>query len=156
MTHSTIAKARIADFPDVATLFRSYAATLPVDLGHQGFENELAELPGRYAPPGGALLIARGGSGAPLGCIALRTLTEDAGEVKRLYVLATARGSGVGRGLVAAIIEEARGLGYRELKLDTLSNMREAISLYRSFGFRPIPPYGSHPYDGLVCLGMTL
>lgn len=151
----TLTPASADDVADVAALFRAYAATLAVDLGPQGFEEELARLPGAYAPPRGALLLARG-DGAAIGCIALRPLTESACEVKRLYVRPDARGTGLGKALVAAILDEAARLGYHEIKLDTLEQMTPAIALYRGFGFTPIPPYGSHPYEGLVCLGKRL
>jgi GNAT superfamily N-acetyltransferase len=152
----TVSTAGPGDLSDVARLFRDYAAALPVDLNAQGFVEELAALPGAYAPPRGVLLLARAGDGAALGCVALRPLDKATGEVKRLYVSPTARGKGVGRALVGALIETARRRGYRELKLDTLDHMQAAIALYRSFGFAPIPAYGSHPYAGLVCLGKTL
>jgi GNAT superfamily N-acetyltransferase len=144
-----------ADMEDVATLFREYAASLEYDLAPQGFHEELASLPGIYAPPGGALFLARRG-GEVLGSIALKPLEPGAAEVKRLYLRPGARGMGVGRALVEAVIAEAARLGYREIKLDTLPRMAAAIALYASFGFEPIAPYGSHPYPGLVCLGKRL
>jgi len=145
MKRFTIAPAGAADLPAVAELFQEYAAALPVDLGAQGFIEELAELPGSYKAPRGTLLLARFDGGDACGCVALRPLTENACEVKRLYVSPSARGAGIGRALVSALLSEARHLGYREVKLDTLSNMIEAISLYRSFGFRPIPPTARTP-----------
>lgn len=145
-----------ADLPDVADLFRAYAAALPVDLNAQRFIEELAGLPGAYAPPRGALLLARAPDGESLGCIALRKLDARACEVKRLYVAPAARGLGLGRALVNALAAEAQRLGYSEMKLDTLPEMAAAIALYRSLGFAPIPPYGSHPYPGLICLGKPL
>lgn len=144
-----------ADLPDLIAFFRDYAAGLPVDLGPQGFAHELARLPGAYAAPHGALLIARIDARAA-GCIALRRLDAGACELKRLYVTPHARRSGLGKALVASMIEEARRLGYCQMKLDTLKHMQAAIALYRSFGFTPVPPYGSHPYPGLVCLGREL
>jgi putative acetyltransferase len=148
----TIAPAETGELADAAALFRAYAAALDVDLGFQGFEQELADLPGAYAPPQGALLLARGEDDA-LGCIALRRLDESACEMKRLYVRPAARGTGLGRALVAAVLAEAARLGYREIKLDTLPQLDAAIALYRSFGFQPIPPYGDHPYEGTLCFG---
>ena len=152
----TIAPAEPGDLADVAALFRAYAAALDIDLGVQGFEQELAELPGAYAPPRGALLLARGEDGVALGCIALRPLSEDACEMKRLYVLPGGRGTGLGKALVAAVLAEATRLGYREIKLDTLPELKEAIALYCRFGFQPIPPYGDHPYKGTLCFGKAL
>jgi GNAT superfamily N-acetyltransferase len=156
MTQFTVAPAGPADLADVAALFRAYAAALPLDLGPQGFDHELADLPGAYAAPQGALLLARDQDGAALGCIALRPLTETACEVKRLFVRPDGRGGGTGKALVGAILIEAAWLGYREVVLDTLQHMHGAIALYRSFGFARIPPYGTHPYEGLVCFGKTL
>ena len=149
----TIAPAEPGDLADVAALFRAYAAALHIDLGVQGFEQELAELPGAYAPPHGALLLARGEEGAALGCVAIRRLDGLACEMKRLYVCPEARGTGLGRALVAAVLAEAPRLSYRQIKLDTLPQLGEAIALYRNFGFQPIPPYGDHPYEGTICFG---
>ncbi len=101
-------------------------------------------------------MLAHRNDGTALGCIALRPLTETVGEVKRLYVQPEVRGGGLGKALVGAILIEAARLGYREVVLDTLQHMHGAIALYRSFGFVPIPPYGTHPYEGLVCFGKAL
>lgn len=152
----TIAPAERGDLHDTAALFRAYAAALDVDLCFQGFERELAELPGAYAPPRGALLLARGEDGAALGCIALRPLDANACELKRLYVRPETRGTGLGRALVGAILAEATRLGYREIKLDTLPQLKEAMALYRSFGFQPVTPFGVHPYEGTLCFGKAL
>lgn len=152
-----IAPARVSDLADVAALFRAYAESLPVDLSHQGFADELERLPGAYAPPKGTLLLARAADGTALGVIGLRPLTEDGvAEVKRLYVRPQARGLGLGRALVAALLEEAARLGHREVRLDTLPHMESAIALYRSFGFAPVAPYGSYPFEGLLCFGRRL
>jgi len=150
-----IAAAGEADFAQVASLFGQYAASLPVDLNRQGFAEETAHLPGPYAPPDGALLLASK-NGDVLGCIALKRLAPDVAEIKRLYVVQQGRGLGVGKALVAAILKEAARLGYREIKLDTLPHMTQAIALYRGFGFAPIAPYGSFPYPGLLCFGRSL
>jgi GNAT superfamily N-acetyltransferase len=144
------------DMAEVAALFGDYARMLGVELCFQGFAEELAGLPAPYAPPDGALLLARDMTGAALGVIALKPLGEGVGEIKRLYVRPEGRGLGLGRALAAAIIEQARRIGYRELKLDTLPKLEGAITLYRGFGFRPIAPYGSHPYPGLLCFGLKL
>ncbi len=139
-----------------AALFHAYAAALPIDLAPQGFQQELASLPGLYAPPAGELLLAKRGDHV-LGCIALKPLeTPRIAEIKRLFVRPQARGAGVGKALVAAIVEAARAAGYAEIKLDTLPQMAGAIALYKAAGFAPIPPYGSHPYPGLVTLGKQL
>jgi ribosomal protein S18 acetylase RimI-like enzyme len=151
-----IAEAAPADLADVAALFRAYAAELPVDLALQGFELELARLPGDYAPPKGAILIARGADAAALGCIGLRPLDDRICEMKRLYVQAAARQTGLGKALATAVIEAARQRGYREMKLDTLPQLKQAIALYRILGFGPIAPYGDHPYEGTLCFGRML
>lgn len=155
MTHFIIARAAPCDLADIERLFRAYAAALPVDLDAQRFIEELARLPGAYAPPRGVLLLARARDGRPLGCIALRPLDGVACEVKRLYVVPETRGLGIGRALIEALTEEARCIGYREMKLDTLPEMIAAVTLYRSLGFTLIEPYGSHPYPGLICLGKS-
>lgn len=144
-----------ADFAQAASLFRQYAASLPVDLDRQGFAEEIARLPGPYAPRDGALLLACK-DGDVLGCIALKRLAPEVAEIKRLYVVQHGRGLGVGKALVTAVVKEAVRLGYQEIKLDTLPQMGAAIALYRSFGFAPIAPYGSFPYPGLLCFGRSL
>ena len=153
----TIAPARSTiELTSTAALFRAYAKTLPVDLAPQGFSQELASLPGLYAPPTGELLLAKRGDHV-LGCIALKPLEPPAiAEIKRLFVRPQARGKGVGKALVEAAIITAQRLGYGEIKLDTLPEMTGAIALYKAAGFASIPPYGSHPYPGLVTLGKKL
>lgn len=139
-----------------AALFRAYAASLPVDLAPQGFSQELEALPGIYGPPAGELLLAKRGDHV-LGCIALKALEPPrVAEIKRLFVRTQARKAGVGQALVAAAIACARQLGYGEIKLDTLAGMDGAIALYKRNGFVPVPAYGSHPYPGLVTLGLIL
>jgi GNAT superfamily N-acetyltransferase len=144
-----------ADLPLVRELFREYADTLGVDLCFQGFEAELAELPGRYAPPVGRLLLASA-SGTVLGCVALRPLSESVGEMKRLYVRPAARGLGAGRALAERVIAEARSIGYHRLCLDTLPSMAAAVRLYESLGFRDVPPYCHNPVPGARYLGLDL
>ncbi len=101
------------DLQAVADLFRAYAASLDIDLAYQEFASELAGLPGKYAPPRGMLLLARDEAGAALGCVGLRPLEQETvGEIKRLYILPSARGLGLGRALAEAAIKQARLLGY--------------------------------------------
>jgi len=100
----------------------------------------IAALPAPYVPPAGGLWLAWDGLDA-LGCVALRPLTQDTAEVKRMYVRPGSRGSGIGRALAERVVVEARALGYERLRLGTLTTMQAAQSLYASLGFRPIPPY---------------
>ncbi|MBY8826164.1 GNAT family N-acetyltransferase [Sphingomonas colocasiae] len=145
------------DLADVAALFRAYAASLDVDLAYQDFADELAGLPGRYAPPMGALLIARNGEGAPLGCIALRPMKNPACcEMKRLFVAPAGRGLGLGRRLADALIAVAKELGYREMWLDTLPSMAAAQSLYRTMGFVVVDPYYASPVAGTLFMRRML
>jgi len=141
----TIAPARPSDLDDIRALFRAYEASLAIDLCFQGFEEELASLPGKYAQPKGALLIARSPSGEALGCIALRPLEGEACEMKRLYVSPDARGLGLGAALVAAIMQQGRKAGYTAMRLDTLPSMTSAIKLYEAAGFAAIPRYYGTP-----------
>lgn len=146
-----------ADLEDVAALFRAYAASLPVDLGYQGFEAELAGLPGKYAPPAGSLLIARAPSGEALGCVAMRPIeAESICEMKRLYVTPASRGMGLGSALVQAIVERARDAGYREMRLDTLPTMQAARAMYAQAGFREIDAYYPTPVEGTIFLALPL
>jgi ribosomal protein S18 acetylase RimI-like enzyme len=146
-----------ADLDIVKRLFTAYASALGIDLSYQGFEAELAGLPGKYAAPAGALLIARGTDSEPLGCVALRPIAPDGCcEMKRLYVSPRARGLGLGKALVDAVIAEATRIGYREMRLDTLPTMGEAISLYRKAGFLPIAPYYETPVAGTIFMGRRL
>jgi putative acetyltransferase len=145
-------------------LFLEYATWLDVDLCFQGFDAELAALPGAYAPPSGRLLLA-GARGPAFGCVALRPLdaaTHDAanapraGEVKRLYVQPGQRGRRWGHRLAEAVIAEAVGIGYRELKLDTLAWMTPARALYAELGFRECRPYYVNPLPDVVYMSLQL
>jgi putative acetyltransferase len=150
-----------ADIASARCLFEEYAAALGVDLCFQGFADELAGLPGDYAPPWGCLLLARRGS-VDVGCVALRHLRDPAdepsalGEIKRLHVRPSARGGGLGRALMEAIVQHARAIGYRELRLDTLATMGEARALYASLGFRECDPYCDNPIPGATWMALPL
>lgn len=152
--------ARVAtplDLGDIASLFRDYAASLDVDLAYQNFESELASLPGKYAPPAGALLLARHFDGTALGCVALRALDgHPVCEMKRLFVVPGARGMNLGRALVEAVLAEARHLGYREMRLDSLPSMAAAMGLYRSLGFVEMLPYYASPIEGTTFMRLQL
>lgn len=142
------------DIPFVRQLFREYAAGLGVDLCFQGFETELATLPGKYAPPRGRLMLAW--EGGAVGCVALRPIDDTSCEMKRLYVQPQARARRLGRSLANRICREAREAGYQRICLDTLPTMTEAIRLYSSLGFRPVEPYVFNPVEGALFLGLDL
>jgi epoxyqueuosine reductase len=148
-----IAPAGLDDLPAVRSLFQEYEADLPFDLSFQNFEQELAALPGRYAPPGGRMLLARN-NGVFVGCVALRQIGEGTCEMKRLFVQPGRRGKGIGRALAQAIIEQARQIGYKRIRLDTV--LEPARCLYRSLGFREIPPYQHVPVAGVVFMELEL
>ena len=136
-------------------LFGEYAVLVAEALCFQNFDAELAALPGEYAPPGGVLLIARDGD-APAGCVALRRLDAGSGEMKRMYVREAYRGSGLGRRLAVAVIEEARKRGYTRVLLDTLPKLAPAIALYRDLGFRKTAPCLASPTPGALCFELRL
>jgi putative acetyltransferase len=145
-----------ADIEFARALFVEYARWLKVDLCFQGFDEELRTLPGAYAPPRGRLLLAWHQADA-FACIALRPLADPAvGEVKRLYVQPERRGEGCGRRLVAALLADARAIGYEELKLDTLDWMNAARALYEEAGFRACAPYYANPLPGVVYMSLRL
>jgi ribosomal protein S18 acetylase RimI-like enzyme len=136
------------DYADAARVIRAYAKSLPFPLDFQGFDREIADLAAEYGPPTGELLIARRAAAETLGCVGVRPLAGDACEMKRLYVLPTARGLGLGRTLAVRIIDAARHLGYRRMRLDTIQTMAPAMALYRSLGFLEIPAYYDNPVPG--------
>ena len=153
---NTIREATSAtDIAQVRELFLEYQSTLGVDLCFQGFAEELASLPGHYARPAGRLLLAANG-GLALGVVALRPIQSADCEMKRLYVRASGRGTGLGRLLTEALIKEARLAGYRRVLLDTLPTMTEAQALYRSMGFVEIPAYCHNPIAGSRYMARSL
>jgi GNAT superfamily N-acetyltransferase len=144
-----------APLDEVKTLLREYPSQIPVPLEVEDFEAWLASLPGPYAPPRGRLLVVRYG-GESAGCVALRPLDDETGEVKRLYVREQFRGLGLARALVQALIDTAHDVGYTRLRLDTHDSMIPAQALYRSFGFREIEQYWDHPIPNVVFFELTL
>lgn len=144
------------DLDDARALFKEYEAGLGISLCFQNFAEELANLPGDYAPPRGRLLLAREYDQL-LGCIALRPVGPTTCEMKRLFVRPEHRDRRLGRVLVEAIIEEARKIGYTHMRLDTISGkMDRAIALYRSLGFAEIPPYYHTPVDTTTFMELDL
>jgi ribosomal protein S18 acetylase RimI-like enzyme len=144
------------DLAAARRLFRAYSDWLAVDLGFQDFEQELASLPGAYAPPQGRLLLAKV-AGDAAGCVALRPLEPGICEMKRLWVEPGFAGAGLGRELALAIIQAARDAGYRRMRLDTMpARMPAAQHLYGTLGFREIPPYYHNPLEGVVMLELAL
>lgn len=144
-----------AELETLRELFREYQQWLDVDLCFQGFEAELAGLPGAYVPPRGGLWLARV-EGQVAGCIALRPLEAGLCEMKRLWIRPDFRGLGLGRRLAETAIRAARAGGYEAMCLDTLGNMAEAHALYESLGFREIPAYYDNPLEDVRYLRLEL
>ena len=140
---------------EVKQLFLEYAQSLKIDLAFQDFERELNSLPGKYAPSEGALILALVDEKAA-GCIALRKISEDTCEMKRLYVRNDYRGLGIGRRLISMIIEEAVKINYQYIRLDTLPTMKKAQDLYISLGFYDIEPYVYNPIKGTRFMELKL
>ncbi len=152
-----IRQASTTDEYDVAaTLFKAYAEWLGFSLCFQGFDQELLDLPGRYGPPDGYLLIAWAGS-EPVGCGAIKRQDDRTCEMKRLYLDVSIRGRGVGRRIAEALIREALSIGYERIRLDTIGErMKTAVGLYKSLGFREIPAYYFNPEPGVVYMELDL
>lgn len=144
-----------AQLPTVRELFTEYANSLDLDLRFQSFDCELAELPGKYAPPEGRLFLAMEHEQSA-GCVALRKIGEGTCEMKRLYVRPAFRGKRLGRALADVVIAAAREIGYERMRLDTLSSMTAAIALYESLGFQRIAPYYDNPSGTAVFMELKL
>jgi GNAT superfamily N-acetyltransferase len=139
----------------IRKLFEEYAESLGFDLSFQNFNEELANLPGEYAPPTGRLLLATYQSEAA-GCVALRRLSEGVCEMKRLYVRPQFRRQGIGRALAEAAIEQAKKVGYGRMRLDTVPSMNAARMIYTSLRFGEIDPYRHNPIEGAVFMELAL
>lgn len=150
-----IAAETAAQVAEARGLFNAYAATRPNDPALADFPEEIAALPGSYAPPEGALLVAYRAD-EPVGCVALRRLDAQTCEMKRLFVLPTARGCRLGRRLAEAILDAARTRGYRRMRLDSIPSMQAAQALYRSLGFYEISPYRNNPNPGTTYMEKLL
>jgi putative acetyltransferase len=137
-------------------LFLEYAQSLGFSLCFQNFDQELAALPGEYAPPDGRLLLAEQ-AGKLAGCVALHKIEPAICEMKRLYVRPEFRGKSLGRALAERIIAEARRIGYQRMRLDTVEPvMKDAVAMYRKLGFREISPYCSNPMAGAMYMELQL
>ncbi len=144
------------DLPRIRQLVREYVEWIALDLAFQEIDAEIDGLPGDYAPPRGVLLVACPEGGESVAMIALRPLDEDLAEMKRLYVSPSARGQGLARALILRLVEEARALGYEEIRLDTLPMMGDAQGLYLALGFRDIAPYYDTPIVGTRFMALRL
>ena len=145
-----------AEIAQTRDLFLEYAKSLGFSLCFQNFDQELAGLPGDYAPPDGRLLLAEY-EGQLAGCVALHKLEPEICEMKRLYLRTRFRGKGLGRALAETIIAEARGIGYRRMRLDTVEPvMKDAVAMYRQLGFKEIPPYRVNPIAGALYMELQL
>jgi putative acetyltransferase len=142
-----IIEATIEDTDNIRALFREYHQWLGVDLCFQGFEEELATLPGKYAPPQGAIFLAVENAEI-VGCVAIRPFTEQQAELKRLYLRSAYQGQGIGKQLFHKAMSRAESIGYQSIVLDTLPTMQTAISLYQGYGFREIEGYYHNPDPG--------
>lgn len=157
MAEISIQPAQVEDDVEIVrALFLEYAQWLDFDLCFQGFEEELAALPGKYVPPMGGLWLACVGTEVA-GVVGLRPLEEGVCELKRLWIRPDFRGLGLGRALTETAIEAARSAGHRALRLDTVgSTMQRAVALYRTLGFREIPPYYHNPQPEVSYLELSL
>jgi putative acetyltransferase len=158
-TTNPVAITQVQSLPQIARvreLFLEYAESLGFSLCFQSFDQELAGLPGDYAPPDGRLLLMEY-EGQPAGCVALHKLEADICEMKRLYVRRAFRGKGLGRTLAERVLNEAHAIGYHRLRLDTVEPvMKNAVAMYRLLGFREIAPYRANPIAGALYMELDL
>ena len=145
------------DLSDTRNLFEAYAKHLAIDLSFQDFSAELTTLPGKYAPPGGEILLARSSDGQTVGCVALRPLDKSGQcEAKRLYVVPASQGCGIGKALLNAVIRVAAERGYENLWLDSLPQMKSAIAMYEKMGMVPTEPYNNAFLEGTIFMKYNL
>jgi len=143
------------DFADAKDLFLEYANSLNFELCFQNFEKEISDLPAQYSEPTGCIILCYEDN-KPIGCVGLRKFAEGICEMKRLYLKNEARGKGIGRALAEKIIGKANERGYKKMQLDTIETMKEAISLYKSMGFKEISPYRFNPIKGVVYMELEI
>ncbi len=156
MNEFTISRAASEnEIEEARDLFGAYANGLGFSLHFQGFDEEIAGLPGEYSAPGGCILLARSGAVAA-GCVALRRIDGETCEMKRMFVREEFRNRGIGRLLAEAIIREAKDMGYGKMRLDTLASMMPALTLYRSLGLHEIGPYRFNPIAGATFMELSL
>ena len=145
-----------AEIDAARRIFREYESWLGLDLCFQGFEEELAGLPGKYSSPDGRLFLAYSGEDLA-GCAALRKIVPGVCEMKRLFVRDQFRRFGIGRLLIDKLLTAARDIGYRAMRLDTYpAKMGKAVGLYRQYGFIEIPAYYHNPYEGVLFMELQL
>lgn len=143
------------DFEDAKDLFLEYAKSLNFGLCFQNFEEEISDLPAQYSEPTGCIILCCE-EGKPSGCVGLRKFSEGLCEMKRLYLRKQSRGKGIGRILAEEIIEKAREFGYKKMQLDTIGTMKEAITLYKSMGFKEISPYRFNPLENVIYMELEI
>ncbi len=150
-----ITSAKPEDLREIIALFKEYAASLDFELSFQDFDFEVDNLPGEYGAPEGRLLLGLWNEQVA-GCVALRKISGDICEMKRLYVRPSFRGMKIGKSLAEMIVKEARKMGYTAMRLDTVPSMERARSVYESLGFRKISPYRHNPVPGALFLELDL
>ncbi|MCP4176822.1 MAG: GNAT family N-acetyltransferase [bacterium] len=134
-----------SEYNQAKMLFREYEKDIGIDLSYQNFKEEIENIVEKYSRPFGGILLVKSLNGILLGCTAIRKFNDESGELKRMFVKKSWRGTGIGKSLLEASIKLARELGYKKVKLDTLSSMQSAIRLYKKLGFNEIEPYIFNP-----------